>query len=283
MTVTAARPTLLAAAAQPRLQRKHAAAMQQSLGTAMRLQSTPALAPPPLCRRRRQGHAPAQRTAVVPQAARGGAAAAKAAAAATAAAAAQQQTLVSQLFAGSTVYALAVAALVRSLGLGACLAWIAWAGSRAGAPHAAVLWDQLTLLSPSSEHQARLQPSSSPSSDGARPSVGRHAPPAALAAGARPTGACLRAAAGLVLAARHLFAHPARQLGRGLERWVEQSAVVGWAEWAEHICCLNQAAVFPNSLQVHLRHVQQHWPKIAAPVVVERSGWRQPVVPAPPS
>jgi hypothetical protein len=53
----------------------------------------------------------AARTAVEPLAAR--AAAAKAAAAAAAAAATQQQTLVSQLFAASTVYAMGVAAMVR--------------------------------------------------------------------------------------------------------------------------------------------------------------------------
>ncbi|KAI3429270.1 hypothetical protein D9Q98_005367 [Chlorella vulgaris] len=46
------------------------------------------------------------------EAARGGGAAAKAAAAAAAAAAAQQEALVSQLFAASTVYAVAVAALM---------------------------------------------------------------------------------------------------------------------------------------------------------------------------
>ncbi|PRW60847.1 ABA DEFICIENT chloroplastic-like isoform X3 [Chlorella sorokiniana] len=80
-------------------------------GTTSRLPGPAALLPP-LCRRCRIAAAPARRTAVVPQAARGGAAAAKVAAAAAAAAAAQQQTLVSQLFAASTVYALAVAGLM---------------------------------------------------------------------------------------------------------------------------------------------------------------------------
>ena len=117
MVATVARPTLLAAATQPRLQQMDATQQQKRLCSTLRLPGASALPPPPLRCRRRQCGTAARRTAVVPQAARGGAAAAKAAAAAAAAAAAQQQTLVSQLFAASTVYALAVAALVRSLDL----------------------------------------------------------------------------------------------------------------------------------------------------------------------
>ena len=112
MALAAARPTPPAAVLHHRAQQTDVGMQRTLLSTPLRLPGAAALPPPP-CRCRR---APAHRTAVVPQAARGGAAAAKAAAAAAAAAAAQQQTLVSQLFAASTVYALAVAALVRWVG-----------------------------------------------------------------------------------------------------------------------------------------------------------------------
>lgn len=156
---------------------------------------------------------------VVPQAARGAAAAA---AAATAAAAAAQQSLVSQLFAVSTVYAFAIAALVSPICCArrACpmkvlykMSHVTQRPCRQRTPLRLPLLFALLFnrLLPCPHYALRA--------DGARAALVGNPGRCPFAAGAGPAVPGVWAAAGLVLATRHVQPRAAGQLGRGLQRW----------------------------------------------------------------
>ena len=162
----------------------------------------------------------AARTAVAPLAARG--AAAQAAAATVAAAATQQQTMVSQLFAASTVYAMGVAAMVRTRpGCAAAAAAGEFTQARPGRLLASVapgwrhpLLPPLLPLRLLLSLTGRLQnccPVAAAVADGAAAKMVWHAAPGPLPARAGPAGSRVWPAARLVLAARQLKPHPARQ------------------------------------------------------------------------